>query len=76
MDPLKVDSKKDIINFSKKLKVPLSNFYKDSFGTISKKFFNKGKMYFPTIIGIEGGKFIFRYNKIDKKILRQIKSLL
>ena len=43
---------------------------------ISKKFFNKGKMYFPTIIGIEGRKFIFRYSKIDKNILSQIKSLL
>ena len=76
MDPLKGDSKKDIKNFSKKLNVPLSNFYKDSFGTISKKFFNKGKMYFPTIIGIEGSKYLFRYNKIDEKILTQMKSLL
>ena len=76
MDPLKSDSKKDIKNFSKRLNVPLSYFYKDSFGTISKKFFSKGKMYFPTIIGIEGSKFIFRYTKIDKKILSQIKSLL
>ena len=76
MDPLKGDSKKDIINFSKKLNVPLSYFYKDSFGTISKKFFSKGKMYFPTIVGIEGEEYIFRYSKIDKKILSQIKSLL
>ena len=76
MDPLKSDSKKDIKNFSKRLNVPLSYFYKDSFGTISKKFFSKGKMYFPTIVGIEGGKFIFRYSKIDKNILSQIKSLL
>ena len=76
MDPIKDDSKKTIKNFSKKLNVPLSYFYKDSLGTISKKFFSKGRMSFPTIIGIEGSKYIFRYNKIDKKILSQIKSLL
>ena len=32
IDPIKDDSKKDIQRFSEKLKVPLSHFYKDSFG--------------------------------------------
>ena len=32
IDPIKEDSKKDIQRFSEKLKVPLSHFYKDSFG--------------------------------------------
>ena len=76
IDPIKSDSKKDIKKFSKSLKVPLSNFYKDSFGSISKKFFKKGKMYFPTIVGIKGKKYLFRYSKIDKKILNEITSLL
>ncbi len=76
IDPIKSDSKKDIKKFSKTLKVPLSNFYKDSFGSISKKFFKKGKMYFPTIVGIKGKKYLFRYSKIDKKILNEIESLL
>ena len=76
MDPIKSDSKKDIKKFSKTLKVPLSNFYKDSFGSISKKFFKKGKMYFPTIVGIKGKKYLFRYSKIDKKILNEMESLL
>ena len=76
IDPIKSDSKKDIKNFSKTLKVPLSNFYKDSFGSISKNFFNKGEMYFPTIVGIKGNKYLFRYSKIDNKILNEIKSLL
>ena len=76
IDPIKSDSKKDIKKFSKTLKVPLSNFYKDSFGSISKKFFKKGKMYFPTIVGIKGKKYLFRYSKIDKKILNEITSLL
>ena len=76
IDPIKSDSKKDIKKFSKTLKVPLSNFYKDSFGSISKKFFKKGKMYFPTIVGIKGKKYLFRYSKIDKKILKEMESLL
>ena len=76
IDPIKSDSKKDIKKFSKTLKVPLSFFYKDSFGSISKKFFNKGEMYFPTIVGIKGNKYLFRYSKIDKKILNEMESLL
>ena len=76
IDPIKSDSKKDIKKFSKTLKVPLSLFYKDSFGSISKKFFNKGEMFFPLIVGIKGNKYLFRYSKIDKKILNEITSLL
>ena len=75
IDPIKEDSKKDIKKFSEKLNVPLSYFYKDSFGSISKKFF-KGKMAFPTIVGIEGKRFIFRYNGIDEEAISEIKSLL
>ena len=75
IDPIKKDSKKDIKKFSKKLNVPLSYFYKDSFGSISKKFF-KGKMAFPTIVGIEGKKYIFRYKGIDEETMAEIKTLL
>ena len=75
IDPIKDDSKKDIQRFSEKLNVPLSYFYKDSFGSISKKFF-KGKMAFPTIIGIRGNEYLFRFNGINKTKLDKIKSLL
>ena len=75
IDPIKKDSKNDIKKFSKQLEVPLSYFYKDSFGSISKKFF-KGKMAFPTIVGIEGKRFIFRYNGIDDETIAEIKSVL
>ena len=75
IDPIKEDSKNDIKKFSRKLNVPLSYFYKDSFGSISKKFF-KGKMAFPTIVGIEGKRFIFRYNGIDDETIAEIKSVL
>ena len=69
IDPIKSDSKKDIKKFANKtLKVPLSFFYKDSFGSISKKFFNKGEMYFPTIVGIKGNKYLFNtWDTIHKK---------
>ena len=75
IDPIKEDSKKDIRRFSEKLKVPLSYFYKDSFGSISKKFF-KDKMSFPTILGIKGNEYLFRFNGIDETILEKIKLLL
>ena len=75
IDPIKEDSKKDIQRFSEKLKVPLSYFYKDSFGSISKKFF-KGKMSFPTIVGIKGNEYLFRFKGIDQTQLDEIKSLL
>ena len=75
IDPIKEDSKKDIQKFSEKLKVPKSYFYKDSFGSISKKFF-KGKMSFPTIVGIKGNGYLFRFKEIDQTQLDEIKSLL
>ena len=75
IDPIKEDSKKDIQSFSEKLKVPSSYFYKDSFGTISKKFF-KGTMSFPTIVGIKGNEYLLRFNGIDETILDKIKLLL
>ena len=75
IDPIKEDSKKDIQRFSEKLKVPSSYFYKDSFGSISKKFF-KGTMSFPTIVGIRGNEYLFRFKEIDQTQLDEIKSLL
>ena len=75
IDPIKEDSKKDIQRFSEKLKVPLSYFYKDSLGTISKKFF-KGKMSFPTIVGIKGKEYLFRFKGIDQRQLEKIKLQL
>ena len=75
IDPIKEDSKKDIQRFSEKLKVPSSYFYKDSLGTISKKFF-KGTMSFPTIIGISGNEYLFRFNGIDESQLDKLKSIL
>ena len=75
IDPIKEDSNKDIQRFSEKLKVPLSYFYKDSFGSISKKFF-KDKMSFPTIVGIKENENLFRFKEIDQTQLEEIKSLL
>ena len=75
VDPIKEDSKKDIKRFSEKLEVPLSHFYKDSFGAISKKFF-KGKMSFPTIVGIKGKEYLFRFKVIGQTQLDKIKLQL
>ena len=75
IDPIKDDSKKDIQRFSEKLNVPSTYFYKDSLGTITKKFL-KDKRYFPTIVGIRGNEYLFRYNEIDEAKLDEIKLLL
>ena len=75
IDPIKEDSKKDIQRFSEKLNVPLSYFYKDSIGSISKKFF-KWEMSFPTIVGIKRNEYLFRFKEIDETILDEIKLLL
>jgi len=75
VDPIKEDSKKDIKRFSEKLEVPLSHFYKDSFGAISKKFF-KGKMSFPTIVGIKEKEYLFRFKVIGQTQLDKIKLQL
>ena len=75
IDPLKEDSKKDIVKFSRKLKVPVSYFYRDNFGSVSKKFF-EGKFLFPTIIGIRDGNYLFQYNGLNEKTLGEIKEVL
>ena len=75
IDPIKDDSKKKIDRFAKKLNVPKSHFYKDNFGSVSKKFF-KGKFAFPTIIGVSGKKLLFRFSGIDDETLNKIQSSL
>ena len=75
IDPLKEDSKKDIVKFSRKLKVPVSYFYRDSFGVVSKKFFER-KFLFPTIMGIRDGNYLFKYNGLDEDTLDEIRELL
>ena len=75
IDPIKDDSKKKIERFAKKLNVPKSHFYKDNFGSVSKKFF-KGKFAFPTIIGVSAKKLLFRFSGIDDETLNKIQSSL
>ena len=53
----------------------IPDLYKDSLGTISKKFF-KEKMSFPTIVGIKGKEYLFRFKGIDQTQLEKIKLLL
>ena len=74
IDPVKEDSKRDIVKFSKKLKVPRSYFYRDNFGSVSKKFF-AGKIAFPTIIGIRDKEFKFQSNKFDDETASMIINL-
>ena len=76
IDPIKEDSKKDIQRFSEKLKVPLSYFYKDSFGSISKKFF-KGTIVFSYHCWYKGEiNTSFRFNGIDQTQFRRNKVVV
>ena len=75
INPIKEDKKKDIKKFAKKLKVPATFFYRDSFGSVSKKFF-KGKYSFPTIVGIKEREILFRHSGIDNNIESSIRDSL
>ena len=75
INPVEEDTQRDISNFAKKLKIPEENFYRDSFGSVSKKFF-KGKYFFPTIVGVSQRKMIFRYSGLDDKTKDDIREKL
>ncbi len=75
IDPIREDGRKDIRRFAKKLKVPESYFYKDSFGSVSKNFF-AGQFAFPTIIGVRNDKQRFRYSGITPEIIEEIREKL
>ena len=75
IDPVEDDSKREIAEFAKKLKIPIAFFYRDSFGSVSKKFFN-GKFAFPTIVGVSKRKLIFSHSGIDDTIKEDIREKL
>ena len=75
INPVEEDTQRDISNFAKKLKIPEENFYRDNFGSVSKKFF-KGKYSFPTIVGVSQTKMIFRYSGLDDKTKDDIREKL
>ena len=75
IDPVDEDTENDIRDFAKKLEIPHEYFYRDSFGSVSKKFF-RGKFAFPTIVGVSKRKLIFRHSGIDEKIKEDIQKKL
>lgn len=75
IDPLKEDSKQEIIEFSENLGVPKKYFYHDSLGIIGKRFF-KGKMRFPTIIGVNKNKILFRVEDMSDNSMKIIRNNL
>ena len=75
IDPVEDDSKREIEEFAKKLKIPEAFFYRDSFGSVSKKFF-KGQFAFPTIVGVSKKRLIFRHSGIDEDIKEDIREKL
>ena len=75
INPVEEDSRKDIREFAEKLNIPQLYFYRDSFGSVSKKFF-KGKYSFPTIVGVSKRKLIFLHSGIDEQIKEDIREKL
>jgi hypothetical protein len=72
IDPLKEDSKQDMIGFAKRLGVPQKFFYKDGLGTVSHKFFRGVQQAFPTIVGLKGRQELFRLSGLPEGALDQI----
>jgi len=75
IDPLEEDTIGEIKEFASQLKVPIKYYYHDQLGSIGRKFF-KGTMEFPTIIGIQKRKVLFRYKKFDEKSANEIRNML
>jgi len=75
IDPLAEDSKTNIRAFAKSLHVPTDYFYHDALGRIGKKFM-KGRMAFPTIIGIKDRQFIFKFSSLDDKNIEKLNTVL
>ena len=67
IDPVEDDSKREIAEFAKKLKIPEAFFYQDSLGSVSKKFL-KRQFAFPMILGVSKKRLIFRHSGIDEDI--------
>ncbi len=72
IDPLKEDSKQDMIGFAERLGVPQKFFYKDGLGIVSRKFFRGVQQAFPTIVGIKGRQELFRLSGLPEGALDQI----
>jgi thiol-disulfide isomerase/thioredoxin len=76
ISPIKEDSEADIARFSEALGVPRSHFYRDSFSAVSRKFFSREKIGFPTIIGGRDGKQLFRFPGLPEGALDTIRKEL
>ena len=69
VDPLKDDTREEIKHFANQINVPTTLFYHDTFGNMALKF-AKGKMVFPTIIGIKNKVIIFRIHDLKENSIK------
>ncbi len=76
LNPLKEDSEADIVQFAETLGVPKSYFYRDTFSAVSRKFFSREKIGFPTIIGGKNGRQLFRFPGLPETALATIRQEL
>jgi thiol-disulfide isomerase/thioredoxin len=76
IDPIKEDSKQDMIGFAERLGVPQKFFYKDSLGIVSRKFFRGVQQAFPTIVGLKGRQELFRLSGLPEGALAEVQKRL
>ncbi|MCP4754829.1 MAG: redoxin domain-containing protein [Proteobacteria bacterium] len=75
IDPEGGDSRESIRAFARRLGVPADYFYHDALGRLARKFV-RGKMVFPTIIGIKNNRIQFTVHSLKKPSIRKIGKLL
>jgi thiol-disulfide isomerase/thioredoxin len=76
IDPIKEDSKQDMIGFAERLGVPQKFFYKDGLGIVSRKFFRGVQQAFPTIVGLKGRQELFRLSGLPEGALAEVQKRL
>ena len=55
------------------MNVPYSFFYRDPLASMAKKFF-KGRMVFPTIVGMHNGQELYRVHDLSPASLKLIRE--
>ena len=75
VDPVGDDSVEYFQEFADRLRVPYAKFYLDPLSSMAKKFF-KGRMVFPTIVGFNRGKEVYRVHDLSPASLQKIEQSL
>ena len=73
VDPIGEDSIAYVKEFADRVKVPYTFFYRDPLARMAKKLF-KGRMVFPTIVGMRNGRELYRVHDLSPPSLKLIRE--